>query len=106
MSEHKISHKESDGRGTFYIASQGSTEQHQAALMYHYWGDDKSKVNVDHTEVNESLRGQDVGLSMLRELADWARKQNLGVSATCPFAVTMFKRYKEEFADVQVAYTA
>jgi len=105
MSEHTILHKEADGRGMFYIAGQRPGQDFRAAMMYHRWGEKGNKVNVDHTEVSEPLRGQDVGLSLLRELSEWARKEELGVSATCPFVVKMFERHKADFKDVIVEYT-
>ncbi len=101
MPTHYVQHKESNGRGQFHIG--GDADHPEAAMMYHRW-DGGATVNVDHTEVSEELRGQDVGLHLLEALVQWAREQRLKVSATCPFAVEMFDRH-EELTDVLVEYT-
>ena len=95
-----LHHHESDGRGLFYAGD--SRAAPDAAMMYHRWGGGQ-KVNVDHTEVGDSLRGAGVGEAMLTKLVEWARAEQLEVSATCPFAVAMFKRHAE-LQDVQVEY--
>ncbi len=97
---HYVQHQESNGRGQFHIGA--DAERPKAAMMYHRWNNG-STVNVDHTEVSEELRGQDVGLYLLKDLVQWAREQHLKVSATCPFAVEMFDRHAE-LGDVHVAY--
>lgn len=97
MSELHIQHSEANGRGQFYL---GAKVEPDAAMMYHRASSGGS-VNIDHTEVSEALRGQDVGLKLQRRLVAWAREQGLKVSATCPFAVAMFDKH-EELADVRV----
>lgn len=95
-----IHQQDADGQGQFYTGN--NADSPTSAMMYHRWGGG-DKINIDHTEVDESLRGQGAGLQLQRALVDWARQENLKVSATCPFAVTMFERY-EDMADVLVAF--
>ncbi len=100
MNKSDIHHEETAGRGMFFI---GEKADAQASLTYHRWKGDKA-VNVDHTEVEKAHRGEDVGLHLLEQFAEWARKNQLNVSATCPFAVAMFKRHPEMTKGIEVAY--
>ena len=98
----QIEQKESRGRGMFYVPDASGAKDFRAAMMYHRWGSAQT-VNVDHTEVDESLRGQGVGERMLESLVAWAREEGVSVSATCPFAVAMFEKHGD-LRDVLVEY--
>lgn len=50
---------------------------------------------IDHTEVDESYRGQDVGKQLLMELVEMARKNDIKILPLCPFANAMFKKNPE-----------
>jgi predicted GNAT family acetyltransferase len=49
-------------------------------------------IIIDHTEVDESLRGQHVGESLLAEAVKYAREKGLKIYATCPFALAKLKK--------------
>ena len=42
--------------------------------------------NIDHTFVDESLRGQGIGNKLVQEAVNTIRKKGASVQATCPFA--------------------
>ena len=102
-----VQHKEADGRGMFYVPGERPGQDFRAAMMVHrYDGDDGPTVNVDHTEVEESLRGRGVGRRLLEALLAWARGEGgVKVSATCPFAVAQLERNPELGEGVVVGYT-
>lgn len=104
MNELTVLHKESEGQGKFYIAPTKAADEHRAAIMYHRW-DERQKINIDHTEVDEALQNQGVGLQMLRALIDWARTEKIRVSSTCPYAVAMIEKH-EDLQDLAVPYRA
>lgn len=54
---------------------------------------------IDHTEVDEALRGMGIGESLLDELVSYARKNELRVIPLCPFAKSVFDK-KAEIRDV------
>jgi len=54
---------------------------------------------IDHTEVNESLRGMGVGERLLDQLVRYARANKLKVIPLCPFAKSVFEK-KPEIRDV------
>lgn len=85
-----LAHETSETRGRFLIRSQ---EKIVAEMTYSRAGD--TTIIVDHTEVDSSLKGQGIGMHLMRAMVDHARSQSLRVLATCPFALAMFKRHPE-----------
>ncbi|MEO1270291.1 MAG: N-acetyltransferase, partial [Myxococcota bacterium] len=59
--ENTVQHHETDHRGAFAIHQDG---QKMAEMTYSKAG--TSRIIVDHTEVDEALRGQGAGLKMLQ----------------------------------------
>lgn len=49
-------------------------------------------VIVDHTEVDDSLRGKGAGRILFDAMVRWARETHTRVTATCPFTKSMFDR--------------
>jgi len=49
-------------------------------------------VIIDHTEVDDSLRGQGVARRLLDAAVGWARQTQTKVMATCPYALAQFAR--------------
>ncbi len=50
------------------------------------------KMIIEHTEVDESLKGQGVGAKLLEALVDFVRKEEIKVIPLCPFANATFKK--------------
>ena len=90
-----IKHVEKGGRGGFLI--RGEDGKRLAEMTYTTAGD--SGIIIDHTEVDEELRGQKVGDQLLAEAVKYAREKGLKIYATCPFALAKLKRNKD-YADV------
>ncbi|WP_425638186.1 GNAT family N-acetyltransferase [Algoriphagus yeomjeoni] len=94
MSEIKIEHEHDGRRGSFFI-QEGA--KRFAEMVYVMAG--AKKMIIEHTEVDDSLQGQGVGLKLLKDLVDYVRKEDIKVIPLCPFAKAMFKK-KEELQDV------
>jgi len=58
-------------------------------------------VNIDHTFVDESLRGQGVASKLLEELAKKLREENKKAYPTCSYAVSWFQK-NTQYADVYI----
>lgn len=56
-------------------------------------------IVIDHTEVDESLRGQDVGKKLVAEAVKYARGEGLKIRATCPYAKRVLET-EPEYADI------
>ena len=55
----------------------------------------ENKVNVNHTYVDRSLRGQGVADKLLTALAQDLKKKNKKAVATCSYAVDWFEKHPE-----------
>jgi len=49
-------------------------------------------IIIDHTEVDDSLRGKGGGLRLFNGMVDWARDTGTKIMSTCPFTNSMFDR--------------
>lgn len=77
----EINRDEHGKKGAFYIEKDG---EWIAELTYARTGG--NEITIDHTEVDESLRGEGIGERLVAEAVKFARENNLRVVATCPFA--------------------
>lgn len=58
------------------------------------------ELNIDHTYVNPSLRGQGVADKMMVAVADYLRKEGKKAMATCSYANIWFKKNEECYGDI------
>lgn len=82
-------------KGAFVIDRDG---RRLATMTYSLAGD---IVIIDHTEVDDALRGTGAGVRLVAAAVEWARAENRRVIPLCPFARSVFDR-KPEYADVLV----
>ena len=94
MSTNKIQHEFDGKRGSFYLKESNTR---LAEMVYVMAG--PKKMIIEHTEVNESLKGQGIGMNLLQELVEHVRKEGIKVIPLCPFAKAMFQK-KEVLRDV------
>lgn len=50
-----------------------------------------SFIIIDHTEVDESLKGQGVGKKLLQSIVEHARQNTIKIMPLCPFAKHVFQ---------------
>jgi len=91
----EIKHIEKGGRGAFLIRDEDGSRL--AEMTYTTAGE--QAIIIDHTEVNENLRGQKIGDKLLAEAVKYARENGLKVHATCPFTLRKLQG-SDEYADV------
>ncbi len=90
----QIQHKREGQDGIFYIQK---NEGVLAEMTYHIKGE--NTMVIDHTEVDESLRGRNIGFELVKEGVEYARKEGLKIVPVCKFAKSIFEK-KEELRDV------
>ena len=89
-----IQNKKTENKGMFYVESDGNILAEMAYTL-----PSADKMIIDHTEVSDELRGQNVGYQLVSTAVEYARTHNLKVIPLCPFANSVFKK-KPEFKDV------
>lgn len=85
--QHSVEHQEQDSKGAFYVQQGG---QRLAEMTYSRTN--ATLIVIDHTDVDESLKGQGVGRQLLDALVAWVRSTNTKVIALCPFAKAQFDK--------------
>jgi uncharacterized protein len=88
-----IEHEKSGHRGAFVWRQDG---KRLAEMTYTVAG---SRVIIDHTTVDDSLRGQGVGAKLVRAAVDWARAEHARLMPLCPYAKSVFDK-TPDYADV------
>ncbi len=58
-------------------------------------------VNIDHTFVDKSLRGQGIASKLMSSLVDDLKRTNKKSTATCSYAQDWFEQHKE-FNDIYI----
>lgn len=57
------------------------------------------RMIIEHTEVDESLKGKKVGFQLVHRGVEYAREQGLKIIPLCTFARSVFQK-TSEFSDV------
>jgi len=89
-----VTHNAEEHRGAFVFMVDG---KQQAEMTYSVGAD--GTVIINHTGVDDSLRGTGAGKKLLAALVDWARAEKKKVVVVCPFAKAVFEK-TPEFRDV------
>lgn len=82
----KIDHEHSGHRGAFVWIEDGEP---LARMTYTVAG---SRVIIDHTDVDDRLRGKGAGKQLVKSAVEWARRENVKLMALCPFAKSVFDK--------------
>lgn len=89
-----IQNKQVGKKGMFYIEQDGKVLAEMVYTM-----SSPEKMIIEHTEVDDSLKGKNIGLQLFLYMVEYARTNNIKVVPYCPFTSAMFKK-KPEYADV------
>ncbi len=90
-----ILQKQNESKGSFYVEDKGE----MTAEMTYSMASEKLMI-IDHTEVADSLRGQNVGYQLVKKAAEFARENQIKIIPLCPFAKAVFTKKHDEFKDV------
>ncbi|MEL4307851.1 GNAT family N-acetyltransferase [Joostella sp. CR20] len=82
-----IQHEKAATKGRFFVENDKKT---LAEMTYSVAGSDK--IIIDHTEVDDSLRGQGVGHKLLEALVAYVRAEQIKVIPLCPFAKAQIQK--------------
>jgi predicted GNAT family acetyltransferase len=88
-----IEHERSGHRGAFVMQRDG---KRLAEMTYTVAG---SRVIIDHTDVDDALRGTGAGRKLVEAAVQWARAEHVKIIPLCPFAKSVFDK-TPAYADV------
>jgi predicted GNAT family acetyltransferase len=83
----QIEQREEDGRGGFFVEREGI----RLAEMTYARVNEKLVI-IDHTLVDDRLRGLGVARRLLDSAVAWARSSDTKLAATCPYAKAQFEK--------------
>ena len=86
----KIEHKQQEDGGAFLLGDEGAIK----GEMTYDLVPDKALV-INHTEVDEALRGKNFGEQLVSAAVDYARSNRLKIIPICSFASSVFEKTKE-----------
>jgi uncharacterized protein len=89
-----IHHQTNGSKGSFFI---GEADNKLGEMTYTM--PSAEKMIIDHTEVNDELRGKNAGYQLVQSAVDFARAHHIKIIPLCPFAHAVFKK-KPELGDV------
>lgn len=78
------------------IALYSETGALLAEVTFPYTDESRIAVEVAHTFVDASLRGQGIAGKLMIELADELKKRGLKAVPTCSYAVHWFEKHPEQ----------
>lgn len=79
------------GTRSFYI---GDSEESPLAEIG-FVISDENIIIIEHTSVSDELSGQGVGKLLIKELVDWARKEDKKIMSRCPYAKAQMEKNKD-----------
>jgi predicted GNAT family acetyltransferase len=85
-----IHHEDNGSKGRFFIKEDDKT----LAEMTYTWAGQERFI-IDHTEVDDALRGKNAGKQLLMQAVAFAREKGVKILPVCPFAKAMFDRIPE-----------
>jgi uncharacterized protein len=90
----EVQHKKRENKGMFYVQEDG-----EIVARMTYMQPDLAKLIVEHTEVDDEIRHENVGYQMVHTAVQYARNHHLKIIPMCPFVKAVFDK-KPEYKDV------
>ena len=91
----EIKQEQTKTKGVFYVED----DKKRLAEM-EYSLTDNNLMIINHTEVDEVLKGKNVGYQLVNAAVEYARAKHLKIFPICPFTNAVMKKKKTEYADV------
>ncbi|EGV44968.1 N-acetyltransferase [Bizionia argentinensis JUB59] len=91
----EIKHQKDQESGTFFIEINGTRE---AEMTYRYIN--TNTIDINHTEVNDALKGEGVGSKLVEAAVKFLRENNLKAVASCSYVSHVFDKKQEMYKDI------
>ncbi len=90
----EIKQEDNGQKGKFFI----EVDSKSVAEMTYVWAG-TDRIIIDHTQVDEVLKGKGAGKQMVVKAVEFAREKGISIVPLCPFAKSVFDKVPE-FRDV------
>jgi uncharacterized protein len=90
----EIQQKDNGTTGMFFIEQEGK----KVAELVYSWRD-KDTIIIEHTGVEDVLKGKGAGKELVTRAVEFAREKGIKIVPVCSFARSIFAKTKE-FEDV------
>jgi len=90
----EIQQKDNGKKGQFFIEQNGEN----VAEMTYVWAGN-NRIIIDHTQVDEKLKGKGAGKKLVIKAIEFAREKGLKITPLCTFAKSVFDK-ETKFKDV------
>jgi predicted GNAT family acetyltransferase len=88
-----VQHKKTDGKGMFFVEE----DDEIGAEMIYSTTDDK--MIIEHTEVDEVLKGRNIGFELVHAAVEYARHHGMKIIPLCSFTKSVLDK-KPDWQDV------
>lgn len=82
-----IEHQQQEQKGQWFVEP---NDKRLAEMSYSRKAE--NKIVIEHTWVDDSLRGQHVGHYLVEAAVNFARENGIKIIAKCPFVQSVFER--------------
>lgn len=89
-----IQHKWFTNKGFFFYQVDGEIK---GEMTYSAAGE--TKIIIDHTNIDEDLRGKGIGMALVEAVVAFARESRINVIPLCPYVKSVFEK-REDIRDV------
>ena len=89
-----IQHQHKDNKGMFFIEEEGNVLAEMT-----YASPSPDRMIIEHTGVDDDLKGQNIGFSLVQQAVEYARTHHFKIVPVCSFAKAIFDK-KPDFRDV------
>ncbi|MFD2917855.1 GNAT family N-acetyltransferase [Psychroserpens luteus] len=82
----EVKHNELKNKGKFYLEDNGKEIGEMTYVFV-----DENTIDINHTLIDKSYRGRDLGLLLIDKSAEFMRAHQLKAIPSCPYVDKVFK---------------
>ncbi|MEO5985329.1 MAG: GNAT family N-acetyltransferase [Ferruginibacter sp.] len=87
-------HQQTNRKGSFFLEQNNK----QVALMTYHLSE--STMVIEHTEVDPSLQGENIGMQLVNAAVNYARDNKMKIKPLCSFVASVLNKDKDKYADI------
>jgi len=88
----EIQHDQHETKGTFFTGESAAKTSEMT-----YTIQQPSLMVIEHTVVDKSLRGKNIGMQLINKAIDFATQKNLKIKPDCSFVRSVFEKHPTDY---------